>query len=263
MDNTGSGRSGGNGMGPIVRYTLLGTTAIVAVAAGAAAILFQGQGDATFWRGVIGAGAIAALVAAPLLALVANERRKFTALRSEVSRLSSIDTLTSCLNSGVFANLIDAFRGNSAQGGRRQGALLVVEIDDFRAINARFGHAWGDEVLKSVAGTVKASVRSGDLVGRIGGEGFGIFLPGTSRENAERVAERIRGTVSETILEPGGRKLPLSVSVGAVLFEDQLEFDDLFRKADDRLTEAKARGRNRVEFAELPAEDGDRPGLDA
>ncbi len=253
MDNTGAGHSGGN-WAPIVRYSLLGTTACAAVAVAAAAILFQGQGDGTFLRGVIGAGVVASLVAAPLFALVANERRKFAALKSEVSRLSSVDSLTSCLNSGVFANLIDAFRGNSAAGGRRQGALLVVEIDDFRAINAKFGHAWGDEVLKIVAGTIKASVRAGDLVGRIGGEEFGIFLPGTSRENAERVAERIRGSVSETILEPGGRKLPLSVSVGAVLFEDQLEFDDLFREADDRLSEAKARGRNRIEFAELPAE---------
>lgn len=261
MDNTGAGHSGGN-WAPIVRYSLLGTTACAAVAVAAAAILFQGQGE-MFWRGIVGAGVVASLVAAPLFAMVASERRKLAALKSEVSRLSSVDSLTSCLHSGVFANLIDAFRSNSGAGGRRQGALLVVEIDDFRAINSKFGHAWGDEVLKSVAGTIKASVRSGDLVGRIGGEEFGIFLPGTSRENAERVAERIRGSVSDTVLEPGGRKLPLSVSVGAVLFEDQLEFDDLFREADDRLAEAKARGRNRIEFAELPADNRDRASLHA
>lgn len=262
MDNIGAGHSGRN-WAPIVRYSLLGTAACAVVAAGAAAVLFSGQPDGTFWRGVIGAGAVASLVAAPLLALVANERRKFASLRSEVSRLSSTDALTSCLNSGVFANLIDAFRGNSASGGRRQGALLVIEIDDFRAINAKFGHAWGDEVLKSVAGTIKAAVRAGDLVGRIGGEEFGIFLPGTSRENAERVAERIRGTVSDTILEPGGRKMPLSVSVGAVMFEDQVEFDDLFRHADDRLSEAKARGRNRIEFTELSDQPEGRPSYDS
>lgn len=262
MDNSGAGNAG-RGWAPVARYALMGSAACAVVAAGAAALLFQGQGDPVFWRGVIGAGAVAGLVAAPLLAIVANERRKFGALKSEVSRLSSTDALTSCLNSGVFANLIDAFRGNSTSGGRRQGALLVVEIDDFRAINAKFGHAWGDEVLKSVAGTIKSSVRAGDLVGRIGGEEFGIFLPGTSRENAERVAERIRGMVSDTVLEPGARQLPLSVSVGAVLFEDQVEFDDLFRHADDRLSEAKARGRNRIEFADMPAQPEARPGLDS
>lgn len=262
MQNKAS-RNAGRSWVPVARYVLLGSAACATVAAANAAILLQGQSGGTFWSGVIGAGAIALLVAAPLLALVADERRKSAALKSEVSRLSSTDPLTSCLNSGVFANLMDAFRGSSSAGGRRLGALLVVEIDDFRAINAKFGHAWGDEVLKIVASTVKASVRFGDLVGRIGGEGFGVFLPGTSRENAEHVAERIRGSVSETILEPGGRKCPLSVSVGAVLFEDQLEFDDLFRTADDRLTEAKARGRNRVEFAELSGVSGERPDLNA
>ncbi|WP_378945396.1 GGDEF domain-containing protein [Mesorhizobium sp. ANAO-SY3R2] len=262
MDNRASGNSGRNWV-PVARYALLGSAACAAVATANAAILLQGQPGGIFWSGVIGAGAIASLVAAPLLALVASERHKFAALKSEVSRLASTDPLTSCLNSGVFANLIDAFRGNSSAGGRRQGALLVVEIDDFRAINAKFGHAWGDEVLKIVAGTIKSSVRAGDLVGRIGGEEFGIFLPGTSRENAELVAERIRGTVSETILEPGGRNCPLSVSVGAVLFENQLEFDDLFRNADERLTEAKARGRNRIEFAELSGAGNQRPSLNA
>lgn len=261
MDNRTSGNAGRN-RAPGARHVLLGSAACATVAVAAAAILFQGQDGGAFWRGVIGAGVVASLVAAPLLALVANERRKFAALKSEVSRLSSTDPLTSCLNSGVFANLIDAFRGNSSAGGRRQGALLVVEIDEFRAINAKFGHAWGDEVLKIVAATIKSSVRGGDLVGRVGGEGFGVFLPGTSRENAELVAERIRGTVSETILEPGGRNCPLSVSVGAVMFENQLEFDDLFRNADDRLTEAKARGRNRIEFAEMPGAGNQRPGLD-
>lgn len=262
MDNSGTGNAGRR-WAPIVRYSLLGTTACTAAAVAAAAILFHGQAEGTFWRAVIGGGAVAALVAAPLFALIANERRKFMALKSEVSRLSSVDALTSCLNGSVFASLIDAFRGGSSASGRRQGALLVVDIDDFRAINARFGHAWGDEVLKIVAGTIKSSVRAGDLVGRIGGEEFGVFLPGASRENAERVAERIRGSISDTILEPGGRNCPLTVSVGAVLFEDQLEFDELFRKADGRLSEAKARGRNRVEFAEMFDDKDESYGLNA
>lgn len=262
MDNSSAGNAG-RSWAPVARYALLGTTACVAVAAGAAAILFQGQGDGIFWRAVIGAGVVAGLVAAPLLAIVANERRKFSALKSEVSRLSSVDALTSVLNGGVFASLIDAFRGGSAGSARRQGALLVVDVDDFRAINARFGHAWGDEVLKIVAGAIKSSIRTGDLVGRIGGEEFGVFLPGATKENAERVAERIRGSISDTILEPGGRNCPLTVSVGAVLFEDQLEFDEMFRKADGRLSEAKARGRNRVEFAQISGNGDESTSLNA
>ncbi|WP_269930744.1 GGDEF domain-containing protein [Aminobacter sp. HY435] len=261
MDNSGAGNAG-RGWAPIARYSLLGTAACAAVAGAAAAVVFADQTGDVFWRAVIGAGAVAALVAAPLLSIVASERRRFGALRSEVSRLSSVDALTSCLNGSVFASLIDAFRGVSS-GARQQGALLVVDVDGFREINANFGHAWGDEVLKSVAGTIKSSVRAGDLVGRTGGKEFGVFLPGASRENAERVAERIRQSVSETVLEPGGRRLPLSVSVGAVLFEDQVEFDDLFRNADNRLAEAKSRGPNHIEFGELLADVGERRNLDA
>lgn len=261
MDNSGAGNAGGS-WAPVVRYALLGTTACAVAAGAAAAAVFSDQAGDVFWRAVIGAGAIAAVVAAPLFAMVASERRRFSSLRSEVSRLNSVDALTSCLNGSVFASLIDAFRGVSAAG-RQQGALLVVDVDDFREINANYGHAWGDEVLRSVAGAIKSSVRAGDLVGRTGGKEFGVFLPGASRENAERVAERIRQTVSETILEPGGRQLPLSVSVGAVLFEDQVEFDDLFRNADNRLTEAKLRGPNHIEFGELLAGVGERRNLDA
>ncbi|BBD40940.1 diguanylate cyclase (plasmid) [Aminobacter sp. Y103A] len=262
MDTSGTGNTAGDS-GAVARYAGLGTAACVVVAAGAAALLFQGQADGAFWRGVIGAGVVAGFVAAPLLTIIANERRKFGALKSEVSRLSSVDALTSCLNGSVFASLIDAFRNSPSS---RQGALLVVDIDDFRAINARFGHAWGDEVLKIVAGAIKSSVRGGDLVGRIGGEEFGVFLPGASKENAERVAERIRGSISDTVLEPGGRNCPLTVSVGAVLFDDQFEFDEMFRKADGRLTEAKARGRNRVEFIDMSDDSDDsddRPTLNA
>lgn len=262
MDNFGTGNAV-RSWAPVARYALLGAAACVAVAAGAAAILFQGQADGIFWRAVIGGGIVAGVIAAPLLTLIANERRKFNALKSEVSRLSSTDALTSVLNGGVFASLIDAFRGSSAGSGRRQGALLVVDVDDFRAINARFGHAWGDEVLKIVAGAIKSSIRTGDLVGRIGGEEFGVFLPGATKENAERVAERIRVSISDTILEPSGRNCPLTVSVGAVLFQDQLEFDDMFRKADGRLSEAKARGRNRVEFAQISGNVDGSSGLSA
>lgn len=261
MDNSGAGNAGGS-WAPVLRYALLGTAACAVVAGGVAAAVFSDQAGDVFWRAVIGAGAIAAVVAAPLFSMVASERRKFEALRSEVSRLNSTDALTACLNGSVFASLIDAFRGVSATG-RQQGALLVVDIDEFREINANYGHAWGDEVLKIVASTIKGAVRAGDLVGRTGGKEFGVFLPGASRENAERVAERIRQSVSETVLEPGGRLLPLSVSVGAVLFDDQVEFDDLFRNADNRLTEAKSHGPNHIAFGELLAGVGERRNLDA
>lgn len=238
--------------GSTIRITLVGTICCSAVAVAATALLFSGHGGGAFQLALISAGVISAIIAAPLIAALVYEKNKFASLRSEVSRLSSVDALTSCLTGSVFASLIDTFRsGGSSNAGKGQGALLVVDVDDFKQINERFGHAWGDEVLRIVAGAIKASVRSGDLVGRIGGTEFGVFLPGASRENAESVAERVRRTISDTLLEPGGRTCPLTVSVGAVLFQEQLEFDELFRTAEAQLTEAKAQGPNNIEFTEM------------
>ena len=93
---------------------------------------------------------------------------------------------------------------------------------------------------------IRASVRSGDLVGRLGGEEFGVFLPGARLDNANDVAERIREVISDTLFEPGGKRCLLTVSVGGVVFEDQLMFDELFEAAEQELLSAKDGGRNRT-----------------
>ena len=107
--------------------------------------------------------------------------------------------------------------------------------------------------MRVISAAIKACLRSGDLVGRTGGEEFGVFLPGATENNAAHVAERIRSVISETLFEPGGKQCSLSVSVGAVVFESQLAFDDLFRAADTVLSTAKKEGRNRAKVQRLPA----------
>ena len=89
---------------------------------------------------------------------------------------------------------------------------------------------------------IRASVRSGDLVGRLGGEEFGVFLPSARKENAEDVAERVRKVIADTLFEPGGKRCLLTVSVGGVVFEDQLIFDELFEAAEQELLSAKRNG---------------------
>jgi len=92
-------------------------------------------------------------------------------------------------------------------------------------------------------------LRAPDLVGRLGGEEFGVFLPGAGRDQAESVAERIRQTVNTASFAPAGSAHPLSVSVGGAVFDRALPFADLFRVADQQLYAAKQRGRNRVSLA--------------
>src|SRR5690606_41976328 len=97
-----------------------------------------------------------------------------------------------------------------------------------------------------LARAIRASVRSGDNVGRLGGEEFGVFLPGVDRLNAEIVAERLRRAVERIAFVADDRHHGLTVSVGGVVFDRRTQFEDLFRLADERLYAAKHEGRNTV-----------------
>lgn len=234
-----------NWIAPVARAAL----AVVGCVAGALIfnyLLFRAAELPFLWAGVVSAAVIAAAIAVPLLLLLARLERELAGLKLKLNRVSSADRLTSCLDGAAFAALVDTFRGHDGRVGGRRGALLVVDVDHFREVNARFGRSWGDEVLRVVADVIRASVRSGDLVGRLGGEEFGIFLPGATIQSAEDVAERVRNIIADTVLEPGGKHCPLTVSVGGVAFDDQLSFDELAEVAVGQLMSAKQSGRNRT-----------------
>jgi diguanylate cyclase len=156
--------------------------------------------------------------------------------------LASTDWLTSCLNRRAFASHV-AGQLDAA------GAFLVIDADHFKVINDRFGHDRGDEVLQLMAASIRANVRDNDVVGRIGGEEFGVFLEGADAETARRVAERIRSAIQALDYAPDGRRQPLSVSVGGACYNGNISFSELFRIADQRLYGVKQSGRNRVDVA--------------
>ena len=198
--------------------------------------------------------AFPAILAAAFAFYVGLKRRDLSLLRQEFVQRAMHDGLTECLNGPLFSALVDAHLGmDEAEDGKVRGALLLVDADHFRSINERFGHSWGDQALRVIAGKIRSCVREGDLVGRIGGQEFGVFLPGASRANAEDVAERIRAAVSSVYFAPKETTYPLTVSVGAVLFEHEVEFEKLFQEANQQLRHAKATGRNRVEYTRLSA----------
>ncbi len=140
--------------------------------------------------------------------------------------------------------------GRSASQATAAARWLVIDVDHFKEVNARFGRSWGDEALRVISNVIRASVRSGDLVGRLGGEEFGIFS--CSAHGAERrrsnVAERVRKvTLSRTLCSSRAANAALlTVSVGGIVFEDQLIFDELIEAAEEQLLSAKTNGRNRT-----------------
>ena len=128
-------------------------------------------------------------------------------------------------------------------------SVLMLDIDHFKSINDRFGHATGDEVLKAVATVLKDSLRNIDMVFRYGGEEFLVLLSNTSREAAQMVGERLRLAVLGLQHVEEGRALELSISLGCATLLAGESPDSLLRRADNALYTSKREGRNRLSMA--------------
>jgi diguanylate cyclase len=159
----------------------------------------------------------------------------------ELERVASTDWLTGCLNRRAFT----AAASTATKVGR-PGALLVVDVDDLKAINDRFGHDRGDDVLRRVVMVINENLHSSDLVGRLGGEEFGVYLRDATDHHTRTIAEAIREGVSDIALTSADLSQPLSISIGVATVSAPIGFFELFRLAEAQLRTAKANGRNRV-----------------
>jgi diguanylate cyclase (GGDEF)-like protein len=126
-------------------------------------------------------------------------------------------------------------------------AFVLADLDDFKAINDRFGHPAGDAVLREFAATVRGAVREVDVAGRWGGEEFALVLPGTDLDGASMLAERVRTALEQrTILTPDGAPIRVTASFGVASAPPAAAASGLVGAADTALYEAKRSGKNRV-----------------
>jgi len=159
-----------------------------------------------------------------------------------------IDPLTGIWNRRGFH--VENDRLTQSMGGKTaKAAVLFLDLDNFKTVNDRYGHAVGDQALQILAATTKSVIRSSDFVGRLGGEEFAVVLHGAPRDSAVTIAERIRLAFSEHAEVIDGEYVAATVSIGLVLHEGPiLDLSELLWKADQALYRAKERGRNRVEL---------------
>jgi diguanylate cyclase (GGDEF)-like protein len=134
----------------------------------------------------------------------------------------------------------------------RSFAVMLLDLDNFKSINDRFGHAVGDRVLQLFAQVGERCMRRNDLFGRLGGEEFAAMLFDTTRERAAAVAEEIRSDFAALTAEVEGRPVVATVSIGVVMSHDGvLDLSALLAHADHALYRAKDNGRNRIEIASI------------
>jgi diguanylate cyclase (GGDEF)-like protein len=162
-----------------------------------------------------------------------------------------VDPLTGIANRRAFLQDGEAQLKRQAAD-PRPIAVMLLDLDNFKSINDRFGHAIGDRVLQRFTDVAGKCMRRADLFGRLGGEEFAAVLVDATRERAMVVAEQIRSSFADATYEIDGRPVVATVSIGIVISYDAvLDISALLAQADHALYRAKDNGRNRIEVASI------------
>lgn len=206
--------------------------------------------------GLLSSGLVPILIGMPVIFFIEGQSMKLKnailtldLMREEAEERAKRDSMTGLFNHQHFMEKIH-------EGGRRDdGSLIILDIDHFKNINDSYGHAQGDEALIHVVAAVRKAVRAHDVVGRIGGEEFAVFLLDANKAEAKMVASRIRQAVENIDFIPeDGIKAPLTVSVGVAMKDETDNVVGTMQLADMRMYKAKQSGRNQVVDSGLEAE---------
>jgi diguanylate cyclase (GGDEF)-like protein len=196
-----------------------------------------------------------ATLTAPCLAvgmvMLAHDR-----LAERMERLATIDDLTGVFGRRAFIARAEALF-ELAKAARSKLSIAILDIDNFKGINDRYGHAAGDQALAHVALTISREIRQTDVLGRIGGEEFALLLPMTGKEEAARLTNRLRAIVAASASRVPAGEVACTLSAGVEEFGAGVTVALVMARADTALYAAKANGRNCVMLAGLsqPSDD--------
>ena len=184
---------------------------------------------------------IVPLCVAPLVSLWGfTQAHKIEVLNRELTNLLNHDPLTNVHSRSYFFDV-------ASKGSAKEAAvILMVDADRFKTINDTYGHQIGDKALQHISDLISEQCRNTDIVARLGGEEFGIYMPRTDISTGQLVAERIRIEVFSSPLMIDGLEIAISTSIGIAQRLPGEQIEDVLKRADDALYKAKTAGRNRV-----------------
>jgi diguanylate cyclase (GGDEF)-like protein len=212
----------------------------------------------TAFHTAMGVGGVVFLVAASRGVRSMNGAlRRNVQLTTELERLAGTDALSGLSNRRAFTEFGETALANAARSGR-PCALVMIDIDRFKSVNDRLGHAAGDAVIRALGAALAGAIRVGERAGRIGGEEFAVILPDGGSEQAMALAQRIQAVVRAMRPRAGDVPVEVTVSIGVASTHGvPCTLDELLARADRAMYAAKGAGRNRTVLADelSPAKD--------
>jgi two-component system, cell cycle response regulator len=190
------------------------------------------------------------VLSAKMLAMqrIADMRRRLVDSNLALEHLASTDHLTDVANRRSFELMLDREMSFT----RRYGvpmAFAMFDLDKFKVVNDTYGHDAGDAVLVEVSKRIKIALRDSDIIGRLGGEEFGIILHNVKEEDVFKVFDRYRSIVADHPVIHEGTVIPITASIGVAIYTGKREEKTaLLKRADESLYEAKETGRNKVVY---------------
>lgn len=187
---------------------------------------------------------VASVFASVLLGLFVDRELNQIEREQQWKTRALTDPLTTLPNRRAFERGIDGLRLH-----KDQAALMIIDLDHFKLVNDTHGHAAGDYVLQQVSLILRANMRNGDLLSRLGGEELAVLLPDTNMADARLIAERLRKAIETLDIIWDGQTISITASFGVVVGLGTIASSEMFARADAALYAAKNTGRNRVVFS--------------
>ncbi len=182
--------------------------------------------------------------------------RRIRELLVKEQTLSRTDFLTKAANSRSFYEFLRMEAERSLRTGR-PFSIAYIDVDNFKTVNDTLGHDAGDELLRSIAATIRATIRSLDMVARLGGDEFAVLYPETGEEQVRTVADKMKESL---LAMAAGHRWPVTFSLGVITCRGACETDEIIRQADHLMYGVKQEGKNRIAYGAYTGVVGGHPG---